>query len=150
MSKAFTSEETPDEVIAGRAVVRATGEKRPMTRSGYDALLADQTRLSSAPKSPENDHRLALVAATLASVVVVEPPAQPTEVVFGVEVTVEDDDGAAQTWRLVGSDEVDVKKGLVSIDSPLARALVGLKPGDAVEVERPRGQVTLTVKGLRR
>jgi len=63
--------------------------------------------------------------------VVSEPPSDHGKVYFGAWVTLEDEDG--------GPDELDLKQGLISIDSPLARALVG-KPLDAeVQVQTPTG-----------
>jgi transcription elongation factor GreB len=54
-------------------------------------------------------------------------------------VTVEGEDGEQARYRIVGPDELDLRKGLISIDSPLARALVG-KPLDAeVQVQTPTG-----------
>jgi transcription elongation factor GreA len=62
-------------------------------------------------------------------------------VVFGATVHLENvDDGAETTYRLVGEDEADIKSGLLSIASPIARALVGKEAGDVVEVTTPSGQ----------
>ncbi len=44
---------------------------------------------------------------------------------FGAWVTIEDEDGKQSRYRIVGPDELDLKLGLISIDSPLARALIG-------------------------
>lgn len=49
---------------------------------------------------------------------------------FGGSVTIERDDGRTQTWRIVGEDEADPAAGSVSHVSPLARALIGRRPGD--------------------
>jgi transcription elongation factor GreB len=65
-------------------------------------------------------------------------------------VTVEDDGGARTSWRIVGPDEADARRGLVSVASPVARALLGREAGDAVEVDRPGGRVVLTVVDVRR
>ena len=66
-------------------------------------------------------------------------------VFFGAWVTVEDEEGETQRYRLVGPDEFDVKKGLISIDSPLARALLGKAEDDEVRVKRPKGDATLVI-----
>ena len=51
-----------------------------------------------------------------------------------------DDDGSSeQTYQIVGDQEADVKSGLVSISSPIARALIGKEVGDAIEVNAPGG-----------
>lgn len=155
MSKAFTSEETPDEaVIAGRPVQRAArGAERPITPEGYRALEEALRTLAAArlaakalPEAEregrlrELEHRRALVAATLESVKVVLPPATDDgRVHFGSTVRVAWEDGRVQVLRLVGPDEADARAGRISVDSPLARSLVGHAPGEDVEVERPRG-----------
>lgn len=62
------------------------------------------------------------------------------DVKFGASVRVCDDDTDEEhTYQIVGSDEADVKKGLLSITSPLARALIGKKVNDSVEVTTPNG-----------
>ncbi|WP_421684328.1 transcription elongation factor GreB [Stutzerimonas urumqiensis] len=71
--------------------------------------------------------------------VVSERPSDPGKVYFGAWITLEDEAGEQTRYRIVGPDELDLKQGLISIDSPLARALVG-KPLDAeVLVQTPTG-----------
>lgn len=61
-------------------------------------------------------------------------------VTFGTTVTLADEDTDEEsTYTLVGPDEGDVGKGLLSITAPLARAMIGKKVGDSVEVNTPRG-----------
>ena len=61
-------------------------------------------------------------------------------VVFGATVhVVETSDGAESRYRIVGEDEADIKAGLMSIGSPIARALIGKEEGDVVEVATPSG-----------
>ena len=61
-------------------------------------------------------------------------------VVFGAVVTISDADSEEEfTYQIVGVDEADVKKGMISVLSPLARALIGKKPGDTVVVQSPKG-----------
>ncbi len=71
--------------------------------------------------------------------IVEEPPTDPRRVYFSAWVEVEDDDGKVHRWRLVGPDEIDPRKGFISIDSPLARALLGKRVDDEFEVELPGG-----------
>lgn len=62
------------------------------------------------------------------------------DIKFGATVVLIDDDTEEEIqYKIVGSDEADVKKGLLSITSPLARALIGKKVGDDVEVAIPSG-----------
>lgn len=162
MSKAFTSEETPDTTVVGRVVQPAArGAERPITPEGYRALVDELRRLTDEdrpraraepdamvrePRLAEIEHRIAVVQATIASVRVVEPPAGGEDTVrFGSTVTLEWENGRRQMLRLVGPDEADVKVGRISIESPLARSLLGRAAGEEVEIERPRGVETATV-----
>ena len=62
------------------------------------------------------------------------------EIKFGATVSLIDDDTEEKsTYQIVGSDEADVKKGLLSVTAPLARALIGKKTGDSIEVNTPSG-----------
>jgi len=63
---------------------------------------------------------------------VVQMPDSATTVRFGAVVTIERDDGRRQEYRIVGEDEADPTKGLLSHASPLARALLGKAVGDTV------------------
>ncbi|ACB35086.1 transcription elongation factor GreA [Leptothrix cholodnii SP-6] len=61
-------------------------------------------------------------------------------VVFGATVDLEEEEsGDAVTYQIVGEDEADLKKGLVSVGSPIARALIGKEAGDVAEVQAPGG-----------
>ncbi|WP_028989744.1 transcription elongation factor GreA [Thermithiobacillus tepidarius DSM 3134] len=61
------------------------------------------------------------------------------KVVFGATVRLEDADGNEVTYQIVGDDEADIKENKVSISSPIARALIGRREGDVVEVKAPGG-----------
>lgn len=61
-------------------------------------------------------------------------------VVFGATVDIEDvGSGAAVTYQIVGEDEADLKQGLISIGSPIARALIGKEAGEVAEFQAPSG-----------
>jgi transcription elongation factor GreA len=71
---------------------------------------------------------------------VVEAPAKSDVVAFGTTVTVADDEsGREATWTLVGPTEADIGAGKLSSESPMAKALMGRRPGDEVDVHTPRG-----------
>jgi len=71
--------------------------------------------------------------------VVDQPPSDPRRVFFGAWVTLEDDAGAERRYRIVGPDEFDRAPEYISMDAPLARALLG-KPVDAeIRLETPEG-----------
>ena len=63
------------------------------------------------------------------------------KVVFGATVHLLDIDGSSEVrYQIVGEDEADIKNGLLSVHSPIARVLIGKEPGDTVEVNAPGGQ----------
>jgi transcription elongation factor GreA len=62
------------------------------------------------------------------------------KIIFGCSVTVEDvDTNDKKTFRLLGQDEADISQGIISVDSPLGRALIGKSIDDVVEVKTPNG-----------
>jgi len=70
-------------------------------------------------------------------------------VVFGATVHLANiDSGVETTYRLVGEDEADIKSGLLSIASPIARALVGKEAGEVVEVVTPSGQQSYEITDI--
>ena len=86
--------------------------------------------------------RIAEVESKLAAAQIIDPAALDADgrVVFGSTVDLEDEDsGAKVTYQIVGDDEADLKQGLVSISSPIARALIGKVVGDIAEVQAPGG-----------
>jgi transcription elongation factor GreB len=98
----------------------------------------------------EIDRRVRFLSKRLdALVVVAEAPKDPHRVFFGAWVTLEDDAGDEVTYRIVGPDEFDVDRGFISIDSPVARALLGKRDGDEVTVRRPKGDASYTIVGVR-
>jgi len=78
--------------------------------------------------------------------VVTEYPKNGTEkVFFGASVELEDDDGKLTRYRIVGADESDAQRGYISIESPVAKALMHKRVGDQVTVYRPKGEVTFSI-----
>ena len=66
-------------------------------------------------------------------------------VVFGSTVHVVADDGTEAKYRIVGEDEADIKAGLMSVTSPIARALIAKQEDDTVEIETPGGSRTYEI-----
>jgi transcription elongation factor GreB len=81
--------------------------------------------------------------------VVTEPPGDRERAFFGAWVTVEDEAGVRATYRLVGPDEADAAAGRISVESPMARALLGKRAGDDALVRRPKGDSELLVTAVR-
>ncbi len=97
----------------------------------------------------EIDRRVRYLGKRLEALTVV-PPRDDLhgKAVFGAWVTLEDEDGDEFCYRLVGPDEWDADAGLISIVSPIGRAILGKEEGDAVLVRRPRGEIELTILGV--
>ena len=71
--------------------------------------------------------------------VVSEPPTNRERVFFGASVTLEDENGDTVTYRIVGADEFSTGKGWISMDAPLARALLKRALHEVIEVQLPEG-----------
>jgi len=86
--------------------------------------------------------RILEIESKLAAAQIIDPASVDAggRVVFGCTVNLEDEDsGAKVKYQIVGDDEADLKLGLVSISSPIARALIGKEVGDVAEVQAPGG-----------
>lgn len=144
-------------------------ERVPMTVKGFKALEAELQRLKSverprivqaiaearahgdlsenaeyhAAKDAQglNEAKVAELEDKLGRADVVDPATlSGTTVKFGARVKLVDEDTEEEvTYQIVGEMEADVKRGMVSISSPIARALIGKSEGDVVEVTTPRG-----------
>ena len=143
--------------------------KIPMTREGYESLLKELKRLKEVerPKiikeiaearshgdlseNAEYDaakekqgmlqKKIGETEDKIAKAQIIESSDIDTSrVVFGVSVQLKDEgSGDEITYRIVGADESDVKMGKISVNSPLARALIGREVNDLVEVKIPAG-----------
>jgi transcription elongation factor GreB len=72
--------------------------------------------------------------------VVQRAPDDTSKIFFGAWVTLEDEDGQEQRWRIVGPDEFNLGAGKLSMDSPMARALLGKTLDDEIVVQSPSGK----------
>lgn len=87
------------------------------------------------------DRRVRFLRRRLDGMVVVDkPPADRKRVYFGAWVTLEDESGAERRYRIVGPDEFDMAADYISMDAPLARALLRRALDEEVEVELPEGR----------
>ena len=97
-------------------------------------------------KLAEIDRRLNYLGKRLKVLTVVdEPPARDGRVYFGAFVTLEDEEGQTVRYQIVGEDEADPAQKRISIDSPLAQALLRRRAGDEVLVQRPKGEIEYVV-----
>jgi transcription elongation factor GreA len=86
--------------------------------------------------------RIAEIEGKLGNAVLIDPKTVDSEgkVMFGATIDLEDLDNEQNvTYQIVGEDEADIKKGMISVGSPIARALIGKSEGEVVEVRAPGG-----------
>lgn len=128
-----------EEVVRPR--VAGAKRQRSETESAVEGKsLSPKTRLAAV------DRRIQFVGDRIASMVVVDPKAQDQDSVhFGAAVTVADEEGNERVYKIVGVDESEPAEGRVSFISPIGRALISAREGDAVTVELPDGSIELEV-----
>jgi transcription elongation factor GreA len=96
--------------------------------------------------------RIGLIESRLnaAEIIDVASLAATSRVVFGATVELEDlDSGGHVTYQLVGEDEADIKAGLISIGSPIARAMIGKSVGDEIAVAAPGQTRSYEIRAVR-
>ena len=97
----------------------------------------------------EIDARIRFLAKRMNELIVVDRmPADTSKVFFGAWVEIEDDNGSTHEYRIVGPDETDPDKNYISIDSPMAKALLRKAEGDEVIVNRPNGTSVFIVTAI--
>jgi transcription elongation factor GreB len=98
----------------------------------------------------EIDRRLRFLQKRMDELTVVRAaPEQREQVFFGAWVMVEEEGGERRELRIVGPDESDPAQGLLSMESPLGRALLGKRIGDELLVQRPKGELRCEVIAIR-
>ncbi|MFA7557680.1 MAG: transcription elongation factor GreA [Hydrogenophaga sp.] len=96
--------------------------------------------------------RIKEIEGKLSNAQVIDPVTVSTngKIVFGATVDLaEEDTGDEVTYQIVGEDEADIKKGCISVSSPVARALIGKQEGDVAEVRTPGGVRAYEIIGVR-
>ena len=119
------------------AVINAIAEARAQgdlsENAEYDAAKDKQGFIEG---------RIHEIEGKLAAAQVIDPSGLDAggRVVFGATVDLEEEEsGDEVTYQIVGDDEADLKQGLISVSSPIARALIGKEAGDVAEVQAPGG-----------
>ncbi len=147
-------------------------QRTPMTRAGYDRLRDEVDRLKKERPAivraiaearahgdlSENaeyhaarerqgcvEARIADLESKVGTAEVIDPPSSGDRVTFGSTVKLEDEDGKETIYQIVGSDEAEPKRGLISVMSPLARTLIGKKVGDSVTAQLPGSKKTFEI-----
>jgi transcription elongation factor GreB len=148
---------TPDGAKALRAELDHLWkvERRKVTQQVSDAAaLGDRSEnadyIYGKRRLREIDRRVRFLSKRLDAVTIVaDVPTDNSRVFFAAWVKLEDDDGGEVEYRIVGPDESNVEKGWISMESPVALALMGKRDGDDVLVRRPKGNITYTIVGIR-
>jgi transcription elongation factor GreB len=95
------------------------------------------------------DARIRYLSKRLSELKVIDrTPADISRVFFGAWVEIEDGEGNIYEYRIVGADEIDPKRNFISIDSPMAKALLRKTDGDEVTVSRPNGSSAFTILSI--
>ena len=117
-------------VITAIAEARAHGDLSE--NAEYDAARERQGFIEG---------RIAELEAKLGNAQIIDPKLLDADgrCVFGATVELEEKGKPAATYQIVGDDEADIKQGRISINSPIARALIGKESGDIVDVQTPGG-----------
>lgn len=156
----------------------SANDRFPMTTQGYQALKEELVQLKNVERIKniadieealahgdlsENAEyhaakerqgfiaaRMSELEAKLSRSQVIDPSTlSGSKIKFGATVSLLDLDTDEQvTYKLVGEDEANAAKGMVSINSPIARALVGKEEGDEVEVRTPRGPRSMEIESV--
>jgi transcription elongation factor GreA len=144
-----------------------------MTRAGYDKLSAELDRLKRVERPAitraiaearahgdlsENaeyhaarekqsfiEGRINELETKVGGADVIDPPSGGDRITFGSTVRLEDETGKEHRYWIVGSDEADPGRGLISILAPLARTLIGKRVGDTATAQLPGGKKTFDV-----
>lgn len=131
-------------------------EKRPQVTQAVSEAAAQGDRSENAEyiygkkQLREIDRRIRYLQKRLDSLVIVDrTPSDISCIFFGAWIRLEGENGEITRYRIVGSDETDMTRGFISIDSPLARALLKKSVNDEVTVNLPSGNKLYTVLEIR-
>jgi transcription elongation factor GreA len=134
------SEDRP-RIIAAIAEARAHGDLKE--NAEYHAAREQQGFIEG---------RINQIEATLSTAQVIDVASlnAGSKVVFGATVDLEDTDGGEQvTYQIVGDLEADIKRGLIAVSSPIARAMIGKSEGDGFAFQAPNGSRNYEIVGVR-
>ncbi len=138
--KRLKSESRPSII---KAIAEARGHGDLSENAEYHAAREQQGFVEGRIKDIEHK---------LANAEVIEPGKLPNtgKVVFGARVELEDQaDGTRVVYQVVGEDEADIRAGRISVSSPIARALVGKRQGEVVDVAAPGGTRSYEIVAVR-
>jgi len=147
MSRAFVKETAESAAPPERMVEDGPN---PVTPEGMAQIDGHIARIEGAMQAETN----VLLRETLArdlrywtlrqATAAVAQPSNDGTVAFGATVTIQRK-GREQTFRIVGVDEADAARGLISFRAPLAQAVLGARPGDIIETDGPLGEIEVVI-----
>ena len=154
--------EARSKYITPEGAARLQGELRTLWRNERPQVTAEVQAAAAQGDRAENaeyiygkrrlrqiDSRSRFLTKRLEELEVVRAPvADDGRAYFGSWVTVEDPEGNEARFRLVGPDESDVEHGLISVDSPIGRSLLGRREDDEVTIRRPKGDITYLIVAI--
>ena len=125
------------QVVANVAAAAAEGD-----RSENAEYIYGKKRLR------EIDRRVEFLTRRIDRLEVVHPPKDTDTIRFLSSVTVSDEDGEERSFRIVGADETDTKRGWISWKSPVGRGLIGKQRDDTVRVITPAGPIEYVIEAI--
>jgi len=138
------------------AELKALWERRADVTKHLAAAAAEGDRSENAEyiyrkkELREIDRRIRYLQKRLPALTIVSAlPANRDRVFFGAWVTLEDAAGDTAIYRIVGADEIDTQRGWISVDSPMARAILKREIDDPVTVLTPSGSAQFTIAEIR-
>jgi transcription elongation GreA/GreB family factor len=147
MSRAFVKEDVDLPERSGRKRAASglpPGATNYITMRGANRLHDELGKLRAADT---NSERVAELERILASVEVVDPPERPSKsVMFGSTVTVKDKNGRAETFTIVGVDELDFEPEAASWISPVGKALLAAEMGRWIKLEDGRSAKIVNIE----
>lgn len=146
---------TPEGFLALKEESTSLWKTRAEVTQALSAAAAEGDRSENAEyiyrkkQLREIDRRIRYLQKRLDELQVVErKPDDTSRIFFGAWVTLEDEAGNQVVYRIVGPDEFDLDKGYISMDSPVAKALMKKTLDDEVPVERPTGSIVYCVLNI--
>lgn len=126
------------------AIIQAIAEAREL-----GDLKENAEYHSAREKQGFIEGRIKEIEAVMSLAEVIDPAKLTGAIKFGATVTVVDEDtDEEKTWQIVGQHEANIEKGLLNIQSPIARAMIGKEEGDSVEVRTPGGQKSYEILSI--
>lgn len=173
MSKAFVNEDQQPDIVEPQKEPVFGDAPRHITPEGFKRLQAEldhlwrveRTKVTASVTAAaeegdrsenaeyiygkkrlnEIDSRIRYLSKLLDKLTVVEPRTSGDKIFFGAWATIEDEEGRQATYRIVGPDESDSKRGCISSQSPMAKALLGKSVSEFTTVHRPKGPTVVEI-----